>query len=149
MILDTLQNRHLYTRLGPRFELAFNALADGIAKRPDGTYDLAGADVRAMVQRYTTRPIEQCPWETHRKYIDLQFMDSGVEKMGWCPVDQLIVRDPYNAEKDATFYDATGGEFVALSAGMFVIFFPTDGHRGGIAMQEPAAVTKVVFKIAV
>jgi YhcH/YjgK/YiaL family protein len=148
MILDTLQNRHLYRSLGARFDLSFNALVDGIGKRADGTYDLDGSNVRAVVQRYPTRPIEKCIWESHRKYIDIQFIESGAEKIGWAPTVSLKSRDPYNAERDVEFFDGDGGEFFTLRTGMFAIFFPTDAHRPCIQIDQPAEVAKVVFKIA-
>jgi YhcH/YjgK/YiaL family protein len=148
MILDMLQNHRLYCGLGARFEPAFTALADGIAHRADGTYELAGADVRAIVQRYQTRPIEKCVWEAHRKFIDVQYIDSGAEQIGWIPTDQVTVRDPYNAEKDVEFFNGDDGEFFTLSAGMFAIFFPTDAHRPCVQIDQSGSVLKVVVKIA-
>src|SRR4051794_3596493 len=152
MILDTLENHHLYRGLGTRFIRAFEALTTGIGEREDGTYELGGPDVKAIVQRYQTRPIEKCTWEAHRKFIDIQFMQSGAEQMGWKPIDQLRVRDPYSQEKDAEFYESDGsndGQLITVSAGMFVIFFPTDGHRPCVAMNRPEPIAKVVVKIAV
>ena len=149
MILDTLQNRDLYRGLGGRFELSFNALVDGIGKRTDGTYDLDGPNVRAIVQRYSSRSIEKCISEAHRKFIDIQFIESGAERIGWAPIESLRSRDPYNAERDVEFFDGDGGELFTLRAGMFAIFFPTDAHRPCIQIDQPTEVAKVVFKIAV
>jgi YhcH/YjgK/YiaL family protein len=149
MILDTLQNRHLYRGLGARFELSFNAVVDGIGKRADGTYDLDGSNVRAIVQRYPSKPIEQCMWEAHRNYIDIQFIESGAESIGWAPIESLKSREPYSAERDVEFFDGNGGETFTLRAGMFAIFFPTDAHRPCIQIDHPTEVAKVVFKIAV
>src|SRR5262245_49167940 len=104
MILDTLENWHLYRSLGRRFELGFSALRDGIGQKPDGKYELDGQNVFAIVQRYQTRPKEKCAWEAHRKYADVQFVLSGAERMGWAPISGLTVRDPYNAEKDVAFF---------------------------------------------
>ena len=128
---------------------AFNALADGIGKRADGTYELGGPDVKAIVQRYQTRPIEKCIWEAHRKYIDVQFIESGAERMGWKAIDQLRVREAYNAEKDYELFDGEGGEYFTVAAGMFAIFFPTDGHKPCVAIDAPVGIEKVVVKIEV
>jgi len=149
MILDSLAHRHLYDALGRRFSLAFEALEQNIGDRDDGTYELDGPSVRAIVQRYQTRPIEKCAWEAHRKFIDVQFIVSGIEQIGWRPIEQLRSREPYNAERDVEFLDGDEGEQITLSAGMFAIFFPTDAHRPCIAVEQPAQVAKVVVKIAV
>jgi biofilm protein TabA len=151
MILDTLEHRHHYRGLGRRFELAFDALANGIGQREDGTYELDGPSVKAIVQRYQTRPIDKCAWEAHRKFIDVQFVESGVERIGWCPIEKLKSREPYNPERDVEFFDggAGAGIDVTLSHGMFAVFCPSDGHKPCIAVDRPTAIVKVVVKIAV
>ena len=148
MILDTLQNQHLYRGL-PKFAVAFDALLNGIARREDDVYELAGPEIRAIVQRYPTRPIEKCTWEAHRKFIDVQFIEAGAEKMGWSPVGLLKSRGPYDDGKDVEFFDGAGGEYFNVGAGKFTVFFPTDAHRPCVQIDQPGQIVKAVIKIAV
>ncbi|HEX3357126.1 MAG TPA: YhcH/YjgK/YiaL family protein [Tepidisphaeraceae bacterium] len=148
MILDTLQNQHLYRSL-PRFDLAFDALLGGISNREDGVYELAGPNIRAIVQRYPTRPLEKCTWEAHRKFIDIQYIDAGVERMGWSLLNQLKSRATYDEAKDVEFFDGDIGQFVNVAAGMFTVFFPTDAHKPCVQVEHASQIVKTVIKIAV
>ncbi len=47
-----------------------------------GRHDLDGDDLFALVQEYTTRAADECVWEAHRRYIDVQFVVTGAERMG-------------------------------------------------------------------
>ena len=122
------------------------------AKMKDGRYPVEGDDMYAILTRYKTKPSEECRPETHRKYIDLLYIISGEEYLGWCPMNpDLKVTEPYNAEKDIEFYEdlAPESHFV-LSAGSIVVLFPKDVHKPFIMIgHEPTDVTKVIVKIAV
>lgn len=88
-------------------------------------------------------------WEAHRKYIDVQFVAAGVEEMGYANVDTLTVKKPYDETADYALFDGAG-TFVKVPTGSFTIFFPQDGHIPGSAIDgQPAAVRKVVVKVAV
>ncbi len=105
MISDTLAQCRRYTSLSPRFAAAFEFLEKLPASQPIGRYDLDGNNCFAMVQAYTTKPLDQARFETHRQYIDIQFIQSGRETMLWSPLSVLTqVTEPYSAEKDVIFY---------------------------------------------
>jgi YhcH/YjgK/YiaL family protein len=149
MISDTLEQCRRYTSLSPRFAAAFEFLEKLPAGQPIGRYDLDGNNCFAMVQTYTTKPLDQARFETHRQYIDIQFIQAGRETMLWSPLAALTqVTEPYVAEKDVIFY-ATPPQLtpINLGAGQFVIFFPTDGHAGGLAIDGQSEVRKVVIKV--
>ena len=86
---------------------------------------------------------EEAVLETHRKMIDIQIPLSCTEVMGYTPREDLD-EQPYNAEKDITFYEGMAQQYVAVKPGMFAIFFPQDGHAPCIS-EEP--VRKAIFKI--
>ena len=149
MISDTLDQRHRYTSLSPRFAAAFEFLEKLPANHPTGRYDIDGDNCFALMQSYTTQSRETAKVETHRTYIDIQYIQAGRETMLWSPLNALPeVSQPYNAEKDVIFY-ATPPQIlpVTLSAGQFVIFFPTDGHAGGLEWGGQSEVRKVVIKV--
>jgi YhcH/YjgK/YiaL family protein len=148
MIADTLRQRHRYTALSPRFAAAFEFLEKLSADQPVGRYELDGDHCFALVQSYTTKLSAQATFETHQRYIDIQFMQAGLETMLWAPLATLQVTQPYNAEKDVAFY-ALPALFtpVSLRAGDFAIFFPEDGHAPGVECGGPAVIRKVVIKV--
>lgn len=58
-------------------------------KLDDGTYEIDGKRVFAMVQSYRTK--QQTPemmFEAHKKYIDLQYIINGIEKIRWASLDK-------------------------------------------------------------
>ena len=79
----------------------------------------------------------------------MQFVAAGVEQMGYANINTLTVKNPYDEQADYALFDGRGS-FVTVPAGSFTIFFPEDGHIPGSAVDEqPAAVRKVVVKVAV
>lgn len=150
MILDTLDRASLYAGVSPRLALAFQSLAGDLVSRPNGRYELEGENVYAIVQSYTTRAPEGGIWEAHRRYIDVQFVVSGVERMGYLPIERATVSQPYDEQSDAAlFTDPAGaGSFVTVPAGSFALFFPHDVHSPTLALGTPSPVKKVVVKVA-
>ena len=151
MISDTLEQCRRYTSLSPRFAAAFEFLEKLPADQPIGRYDIDGDNCFAMVQAYTTKPLDQAKFETHRQYIDIQFIQAGRETMLWSPLAALTqVTEAYSAEKDVIFYATPPQRTpIDLGAGQFVIFFPTDGHAGGLECYGQSEVRKVVIKVRV
>ncbi len=149
MIADTLEQCHRYTSLSPWFAPAFDYLEHLPANPPAGRFDIAGNDCYALVQAYTTRPRDHAKFETHRQYIDIQFIQSGRETLLWSPLTALTqVTQPYEVEKDVIFY-ATPPRVTPLNLGpgQFVIFFPADGHAGCLECDGPSEVRKIVIKL--
>jgi len=87
MIIDSLENSSRYECLHPRFKAALEFL-----KRPDieatpiGRLELDGALLFALTQEYETKPIHDGKLEAHKKYIDIQFIVSGEEFIGYAPL---------------------------------------------------------------
>ena len=148
MIYDNIKNAHLYANLGPRFQQAFDYLQKTDLKvLPVGRIELDGKNLYLMVQEYNSKLPEQGKWEAHKRYIDLQYIVSGVEKMGFAALSRLTLGD-YNPDKD---FQALSGEgvFLPLGAGDFMLLWPQDGHMPGMSIDTPVPVKKVVVKIAV
>ena len=112
-----------------------------------GTYEIEGRDIYAMIQEITTQPVEQRRAEKHDLYLDIQYIVSGIERMGYAPYtgEEEILEDPEG--KDACFYkDLKEEHFIDVTAGSYCIFFSNDIHRPGAAAGEPTAVKKGGFK---
>jgi YhcH/YjgK/YiaL family protein len=149
MITDVLEQSSRYSSLHPHFAAAFKFLKQLPTDQPTGRHDLDGDNCFALVQFYTTKPLAQAAFEAHKKYIDIQFIQSGRETILWAPLSSLPqVTKPYIAEKDIAFF-ATPPHTVPvhLQAGQFTIFFPEDGHAPGVEYGGATEVRKVVIKI--
>ena len=150
MVLDTLNNAARYFVLGERIATALKYLqANDCTKLAVGKIPIQGEQIYALVQDNTTKTRDQGVWEAHRKYIDVQFVAAGVEEMGYANIQTLTVKKPYDEQADYALFEGTGS-YVTVPAGSFTIFFLEDGHIPGSAVDgQPAAVRKVVVKVAV
>ena len=84
MILDRTEQADLYTSLNPHFAKAFAFLRqEGLDKLKEGRHDIDGDGLYALVVRGTCKPPSQAKLELHRKYIDVQFLISGCDNIGW------------------------------------------------------------------
>lgn len=150
MILDSLSNASLYAPLSPRLAEGFGFLRGANLKAlPVGRTDIAGPSLFALVQDYQTKPVEQGFWESHRRYIDIQYIGIGAERLGHSPIENLRITHPFDDARDLIKYAGAGGDFLTLREGQFAVFFPHDGHMPGIRIDGPAAVRKVVVKVAI
>lgn len=149
MIADHLAQCSRYTLLSPRFTPAFEFLKQLDAGRPPGRYELDAGNCFALVQSYTTKPLQDAKFEAHKKFIDIQFILAGRETLLWSPLLELTeTLQPYQAENDMAFFAVPPQvTTITLRAGEFAIFFPADGHAPGIDCGAPAEVRKVVVKV--
>jgi len=117
---------------------------------PDGRVDIVGDDVFALVQRYETTVTDAPKFESHRKYIDIQFIVSGVEVVGWIPAGRMTITQAYDIDKDICFGTAQKGEVtpICLHAGQLAVLYPEDGHAPKMAAGSPSEVVKIVVKVA-
>ena len=146
MIIDRLSNPSPLFALPRRLAQALDYLrTTDLASVAIGRHDLDGDRLFALVQEYTTRAADQCVWEAHRKYIDVQFVAVGIERMGYANLAEMHERAAYDATRDVAFFEP-GESFVTIPAGTFAIFGPEDVHSPGHAAGEPSLVRKVVIK---
>lgn len=113
-----------------------------------GRNEIDGDDLFVNVACYETRAFEDCRFEAHKKYIDVQLMVEGVERIDSQFVGELA-SEPFDEAADNAFLNGEAAASVTLSAGTFAAYFPNDGHKPGIAVGESASVRKCIFKVAV
>jgi len=147
MILDILKNSGQYLSQHRSFLQAFDFLKrEDICALAPGRYEIDGENIFALVSDGIGKSEEEAKLEVHRKYIDIQYLISGVERIGWNPLQQCSsVISEYNPEKDIAFYSDHASFFLKLTPGMFAVFFPEDAHAPMISGE---AVKKVVLKIS-
>ena len=151
MIVDKIENADAYAKLSEAIAKALEILSDKeLIEKDDGRYEVDGDNLYYLVQRYATKPAEQCKLEAHKRYIDIQFVADGEEIMGYCPVDNLEVQMPYNPEKDIILYKKPDNiTEVKLGGGMFAVLFPQDAHMPKCRIDGPSEVHKVVVKVKI
>lgn len=150
MIIDNLHNNTIYRPINKRLNKAFDYLinTDFNTIQP-GKYEIDGDEIFAMVFEYQPKPIKEGMWEAHEKYIDIQYMAKGIEKVGYCNIDELIVEKEYDPDSDVILGQAEG-DIITLNEGNFMIFFPQDLHKPGIEYNnDREMVKKVVVKVKI
>ncbi len=147
MILDSINNVHKYAKLSDSFRLAMEFLLEhkdgGL---PSGNYQISD-DVYAMSKYYTTEPIENCEYESHKDYIDIQYIVQGREQIGWANASEMIYGD-YDKEDDC--YTMHGeGQLIELLPKHFMILYPEDIHMPAVALNGSDVVEKILVKVKV
>jgi len=145
MIVASIKNkdyvRKTFTQLRSVFDFIDKKLTKDIK---EGIYNL-DFGIYAVVAKSNPKPKKEQLLETHKKYIDLQYIISGKDKIGWKFRDKsFVVNTKYNKKKDITFFSTKPDIFITLKKGDFVIFFPEDAHA---PLCGKTPVKKCVFKI--
>lgn len=149
MILDTLQNAHLYYGLGARFIKAFEYLQQtDFGKVEKGKYEI-GEDIFAIVNEYDTVDTADELMESHRKYIDVQYIVKGAELVGHDFLQDKVPSKVYDEAADFMLFAEKPAFFSRLDQGNFAVFFPSDLHMPNIRIDTPMQVKKVVIKIGI
>jgi len=147
MIIDKIENAHFYKNIGERISNSFEYIkATDLKTLPAGKYPIDGENIFALVSEYKTKSEQEGKLEAHKKYIDVQYVISGEELMGYVPLGGQRILDQYKEENDIVFF--TGDKsFTKISEGMFAIFFPDDVHMPGISTGKISNVKKLVIKV--
>ena len=130
-------------------QTALNWIAEhDVAHMEPGIYEVQGKDLYMNIQDITTQPIDKCRPERHDKYLDIQYVVSGVERMGYAPHTGTEPILGELKEKDLIIYKSLEQEtLVDVTPDCYCIFFSNDIHRPGCAAGESGKVRKVVAKI--
>ncbi|MEA4823974.1 MAG: YhcH/YjgK/YiaL family protein [Clostridiaceae bacterium] len=148
MILTDLAHMSHYAALSESISLGLRFLADA---SPDtltpGRYTLDGSRVYVNVMTYDTEP-KALVFEAHRRYIDIQCILRGKERMEAALLDSLAETQSYDETGDYALYEGCGVSFDA-PAGTVVFFYPEDAHAPGLLSGEPSHILKAVVKVEI
>ena len=114
----------------------------------NGRHVIDGNIIYAIVTEAPSKDYDKTAFESHRKYIDLQYVIEGEENMAKTPVTSVTVNKPYDEAADIAFYTGDG-KIYTVPAGTFMLFFPTEAHRPNITPGGNKVVKKIVIKIKV
>ncbi|MDO6605202.1 YhcH/YjgK/YiaL family protein [Arenibacter palladensis] len=130
-----------------RWHTAFKFLMNSNLKiLPLGKVDLS-EEVYVTVSEYETKAFAYTKYESHKKYIDLQYLVSGKELIGLTNADDIPIEIPYSEDKDIMFYDYESGKYLKATPDTYFLFFPGDCHRPGLESNGKSMVRKIVIKI--
>ncbi|HWP50626.1 MAG TPA: YhcH/YjgK/YiaL family protein [Clostridia bacterium] len=148
MVLDYLKNAKKYEGLSAGIAKGLAILQDkDLTAMTPGDYPVFGDDIILKIQSYNTKSPEQARLEAHRRYIDIQYIVSGEEKIAVCALDQAGEELEARPDNDIWFY-AGSADAMTLKSGQFMILFPEDAHAPCIAVAEAAPVKKALVKVA-
>lgn len=105
--------------------------------------------IKANVQEYTTKAENNGRWESHKKFVDLQFILSGKEHIRVARNTELEVIDNQLEQKDALYYQNKSLDVSTelLCPNDMIMLFPEDAHMACLTILKPELVKKIVVKI--
>ncbi|HTE00058.1 MAG TPA: YhcH/YjgK/YiaL family protein [Mucilaginibacter sp.] len=113
-----------------------------------GKYPIDGDSAFATITDAPSKTFDKSAWESHRKYIDLQYVIKGKETIMVAELATATVTNPYDEKKDIANYTAEGKSYMA-TPDYFFLFFPDNVHRPNILVDGYPQVKKLVIKIIV
>ncbi len=128
-----------------KLELVFRTLSEGESK----IVDIDAKEIFAIFQTYKSKTTETIKIEGHRKYIDVQYILEGTEKILLASKNDIVEESAFNVENDYFFPTVAAYSSVILRQGEAAVLTPLDLHGPCYCVDKPGLVKKVVVKVAV
>ena len=87
---------------------------------------------------------ESRSFEYHRRYLDIFTLAAGEERVDIATPEKLTVQEQHD---DYWGCSGKAEQSVILTPGSFLVLFPGDAHRPGMAVTEPKNISRIVFKV--
>jgi len=142
-LIDLIESQSLTERLQSKLQLLKET---DFSKYMAGRHELS-EELFFFLNEYETKAAEECFWEAHQKYLDFHFILEGKENIAVDHIEHQRVKEAYNDEKDAVFFDGDVHSIITMNPGDAMICFPEDSHMAGIIAEESQKVRKVVLKV--
>ena len=94
----------------------------------------------------STSADESRSFEYHRRYLDIFTLAAGEERVDIATPEKLTVQEQHD---DYWGCSGKAEQSVILTPGSFLVLFPGDAHRPGMAAAEPKNISRIVFKILI
>lgn len=151
MIVGKLKDLKRYKGISKNIDTAIDyILNNDLLALPKGKTLIDGTNVFVNRDTYVAKPLEECFFENHEHYLDLQIVLKGKELFGYTDISNptLKVTTPYNQDKDVTKYSVTEQTvFFTLEEG-FALVFNEDIHLAKCKVNDEI-VEKAVVKIKI
>lgn len=146
MIIDSISNFERYSLLFPEIYTYIKTV--DLMKLTIGKHFISDQAFVLVNEYHSSQPINRI-FENHQKYIDIQLVLSGVERIEFANVTNLRLSKDYDIENDYELYEVNqGANSIILETNNFCVFFPGEAHQPGLAVDNfPVFVKKFVFKV--
>ena len=145
MICDDLKHLKRYQGLNKNLDTAIDYLqTHDLAALPDGRTEVDGDNVFINMMDATLHSDHGFHPEYHKTYADLQIDITGGEGWGYATAPGEEVG---TFTGDIGFQNSPDAVTGSLGEGRFVLFFPGELHKPGVARPECTKVRKAVVKI--
>lgn len=146
--INKTEFRKQYFANSNRWKKAFEFFVNNdLDKLKTGRYELDWDNLFVNVDEYMTKDKEDCLFEAHKKYADIQYLVYGEEKIGTTDLNGTKEIIPYNSNKDIAFFSASQNNFRLADPERFFIFFPDDLHCPCVKKEKNSKVRKIVIKV--
>lgn len=114
-----------------------------------GKYEVS-LDFFYSVQEYVAFGENEAQYESHRKYIDIQWVYEGTECLYVSNISCMNPSDSYDDDKDVIHYHDNGNmTSMILNPGSCIILFPSDAHKPSKFQRKACVIKKVVGKLKI
>lgn len=150
MVLDKIDNLQMYKDILPDVYEGLKYIQTMDPATPLGVYPI-NEKLLVKVMEYSTVEEFKLGWEAHQNHLDIHFVLRGHERIKWSPINDMIIKTPYDEEDDAIFYEKPILHLseVVLGDGMFAIMFPQDGHACQYYVDKCETIKKIVVKVKI
>ncbi len=148
MIYDILENISRYNQIQKQAKDFIIGLSSDI---PLGRYEISDG-IYANIEEYSTKRIEEAKFEAHRKYIDIQILLKGYERLDFAPIKDRKIIEPYDETRDIEFFEYGNTDITPcfLDGKNFVMLFGGELHAPQISPDgDRKTVKKVVVKVRI
>ena len=145
MIYAKLSDAPAYRGIHPRLDRALELLTpEFLASVGTQTRQLEGEDLYVTRFDVQSSVDDARLFEYHRRYLDIFTVVRGSERVDITAPESLTLQ-----EQRGDYWGGSGeaAQGVILSPGTFLVLFPGDAHRPGMAAEQPTEVSRIVFKI--
>ena len=148
MIFDKICNIKNYKGIDKNLDIAIDSIARReYIKGISGKNLVQEEEVFFNVQNYITKNQEECFFETHKEYLDIQLVMFGEEKIGVTEIEKLKLDKEYDKERDLETQKGEPEIVFEMNENNFLILFPGEPHMPGIKNNENIEIKKIVYKI--
>ena len=147
MIYASLAEASTYRGLHARLDRVLEKLTpEFLASLGTERREIDGEEIFVTRFDVATSTDESRLFEYHRRYLDVFVTVRGRERVDIAEPEALELR-----EQRGDYWGAAGKaeQSVILAPGRFLVLFPGDAHRPGMALTESENISRVVFKILI
>ena len=147
MIYANLSDAPTYRGVHPRLDRVLDLLTDGfLSSVPTEKQELEGEALFVTRFDISTSADESRLFEYHRRYLDVFVTVAGRERIDIASPEALELQ-----LQQGDYWGAKGKaeQSVELCPGRFLVLFPGDAHRPGMAVKGEENISRIVFKILI